>query len=88
MASSILDWVINKTVNPKLRVALQVFAMPNLSLGDVVTLDVKFKETRESYSKEREDVVQIDPSKKFIVFGIDYRRDPDGPNMVLNLVEA
>jgi hypothetical protein len=88
MASSILDWVINKTVNPKLHVSLQVFAMPNLSLGDVVTLDIKFKETRESYSEERAEVVQVDPSKKFIVFGIEYRRDADGPNMVVNLVEA
>jgi hypothetical protein len=62
--------------------------MPNLSLGDVVTLDIKFKETRESYSEERAEVVQVDPSKKFIVFGIEYRRDADGPNMVVNLVEA
>ena len=88
MASSILDWVINKTVNPKLYVSLQVFAMPNLSLGDVVNLDVKFKESRESYSEERAEIVQIDPLKKFIVYGIDYRRDPDGPNMIVNLVEA
>ena len=88
MASSILDWIINKTVNPKLYVTLQVFAMPNLSLGDVVNLNVKFKESRESYSEERAEIVQIDPLKKFIVYGIDYRRDPDGPNMIVNLVEA
>jgi hypothetical protein len=62
--------------------------MPNLSLGDVVNLDVKFKESRESYSEERAEIVQIDPLKKFIVYGIDYRRDPDGPNMIVNLVEA
>jgi hypothetical protein len=78
-AEDILGWIINKTKDPKKAIGLEMFAIPTLQLGDVVTLTYQ--------DKDGLDLV-TDSKTRFVVYNIDYSRSNAGPGMTVYLSEV
>jgi hypothetical protein len=78
-ANELMGWIVNKTMDPKQSVGVNIFAIPTLQLGDIVALNYK--------NAENIDIV-ASPNKKFIVYNIEYSRSVDGPSMSVYLAEV
>ena len=78
-AENILGWIINKTKDPKKAVGLEMFSIPTLQLGDIVTLTYQ--------NNDGLDLV-TDSETRFVVYNIDYSRSNSGPGMTVYLSEV
>ena len=78
-ANELMGWVISKTMDPKQSVGVSIFAIPTLQLGDIVTLNYK--------NSDNLDIVSSS-STRFVVYNIEYSRDPSGPSMSVYLSEV
>jgi hypothetical protein len=76
-ANSLMGWLSTKIMKPRKSIGVDIFAMPILQLGDIVQVD---------YSSE--DVYQVSPSDRFVVYQIDYSKTVDGPVMKIFLSEV
>ena len=78
-ANSLMDWIINKLMIPKRSIGVNIFSIPTLQLGDIVTINYK-------------DINNIDMitsnTSRFVVYNIDYSRSLDGPSMTVYLSEV
>jgi len=78
-ATNLMSWLVSKVVKPRKSVGLNIFAMPTLQLGDIVSIQYK----------DSENINQIeDSSKRFVVYNINYQRGIDGPSMSIYLSEV
>lgn len=77
-AESLLGWIINKSMKPKKVVGVNIFAMPILQLGDIVSIN---------YNKDGVDIVS-NPDTQFVVYNIEYARKNTGPEMTVYLAEV
>lgn len=78
-AENMMGWMISKIMKPRRSVGLNVFAMPTLQLGDIVTIDYK----------DEDGVPQAaNPSSRFVVYQIDYSKSVGGPEMTVFLSEV
>ncbi len=77
-ASNLMSWLISKTIRPRKKVFLESFGTSHLQLGDLVTIDYDLPDGYKF----------VEDNKKFIVFSISYKRNPEGPEMSLGLVEV
>jgi hypothetical protein len=66
-------------MHPKKSIGVNLFSIPTLQLGDIVTVD--YKDSTDL------DLVASDTSR-FVVYNIEYSRDTDGPNMTAYLSEV
>jgi hypothetical protein len=78
-AESLMNWIINKVMEPKKIIGANIFSIPTLQLGDIVTLDYK--------DSDGLNLVTAD-SARFVVYNINYSRSPDGPSMTIYLSEV
>jgi hypothetical protein len=78
-ANALMGWIINKVMHPKKSVGVNLFSIPTLQLGDIVTIDYK--------DSTGLDLVAVD-SSRFVVYNIDYSRNNNGPNMTIYLSEV
>ena len=78
-AESLMNWIINKVMEPKKIIGANIFSIPILQLGDIVTLDYK--------DSTGLDLVTAD-STRFVVYNINYSRNQDGPSMTIYLSEV
>jgi hypothetical protein len=78
-ADAMMNWIINKLMVPKKSVGMNIFSIPTLQLGDIVTINYK-----DSYGL---DLVSEDTSR-FVVYNIEYQRSESGPNMTIYLSEV
>jgi hypothetical protein len=78
-AESLMNWIINKVMEPKKIIGANIFSIPILQLGDIVTLDYK--------DSNGLDLVTAD-STRFVVYNINYSRNQDGPSMTIYLSEV
>jgi len=78
-AKSLMGWIINKVMVPKKSIGVNLFAIPTIQLGDIVTIDYK--------NEEGINVVSSDTSR-FVVYNIEYARNSNGPSMTLYLSEV
>jgi len=74
-----MNWIINKVMEPKKIIGANIFSIPILQLGDIVTLDYK--------DSNGLDLVTAD-STRFVVYNINYSRNQDGPSMTIYLSEV
>ena len=78
-AQQLMGWIINKIMKPKKAVGVNMFSIPTLQLGDIVTINYK-------------DSTGLDlvapTTDRFVIYNIKYGRDIDGPNMTLYLSEV
>jgi hypothetical protein len=78
-AESLMGWIINKVMHPKKSIGVNLFSIPTLQLGDIVTVDYK--------DSTGLDLVTSSDSR-FVVYNIDYTRNNSGPSMTIYLSEV
>ncbi|MEI7674985.1 MAG: hypothetical protein WCI60_04585, partial [bacterium] len=78
-AQALMGWIINKLMHPKKSVGVNIFSIPTLQLGDIVTIDYK--------DRNNLDMVASNTSR-FVIYNIDYSRGTDGPSMTVYLSEV
>lgn len=78
-AQSLMSWIINKLMNPKKSVGVNIFSIPTLQLGDIVTI---------SYKDNNNLDMIVSDSSRFVIYNIDYSRSLDGPSMTVYLSEV
>jgi hypothetical protein len=78
-ATDTLEWLISKITREKRIVSVDVFGMPIIQLGDIVSVDYT----------NADGVVELSPESRFIVYNIAYSRDSSsGPSTTLTLCEV
>jgi hypothetical protein len=77
-ANNLMKWLISKIMKPRKSVGVSVFANPTIQLGDILSI---------SYADSTNELA-FDPDKRFIVYSIDYKKDPSGPSMTLYMSEV
>jgi hypothetical protein len=77
-ASSLMKWMVEKTTKPRKSMGVQIFSIPTIQLGDIVTLD--YKENGVSMGSNA--------ASRFVVYNIEFSRSSDGPSMTLFLSEV
>ena len=78
-AESLMGWMIDKLMKPKKSVGLDIFAIPTIQLGDIVSINYKDDNGLDLVSPE---------SSRFVVYNIEYSRNPEGPNMKVYVSEV
>ena len=78
-ATNVMDWMVSKITKPRLSVAVEIFAMPHLQLGDIVKIDYKDNDNNYPVSLA---------STRFVVYSIKYDRSMEGPTMTVYLSEV
>jgi hypothetical protein len=78
-AEALMGWLINKLMKPKKSIGLDIFSIPTIQLGDIVTINYK--------DSNGLNLVSSDTSR-FVVYNTEYSRTPDGPNMKIYVSEV
>ena len=78
-AEALMGWIINKIMHPKKSVGVNLFSIPTLQLGDIVTIDYKDSDNLDLVASS---------SSRFVVYNIEYSRKVSGPDMTLYLAEV
>lgn len=76
-ATSLMSWLSTKIMKPRKSIGVDIFTMPILQLGDIVQVDYL-----------SDDVYQVSPTDRFVVYQIDYSKTVDGPIMKVYLSEV
>jgi hypothetical protein len=78
-AEEIIGWIAKKNLSPRKAVGVNLFSMPTLQLGDIVTINYK--------SDDGVDMV-VPEDTRMVVYNIDYNRNLEGPTMTVYLSEV
>jgi hypothetical protein len=78
-ANQLMGWLINKIMVPKKSIGLNLFSIPTLQLGDIVTINYQ--------NSDGVDMV-TDSSSRFVIYNMEYSRSNTGPSMTLYLSEV
>ena len=80
-ADTLMAWLVEKIMKPRISLGLKVFANPMLQLGDLVSVNIT--------ASDNPDIALAAPAtKKFVVYNIEYSRDASGPDMIVYLSEV
>lgn len=77
-AKSLMDWIMPKISKPRRSVGLDVFGLPILQLGDIVKIN---------YTSSGIDQI-YDASSNFVIYSIEYSKNPQGPSMLVYVSEV
>jgi len=78
-ADSMMNWIINKVMVPKKSIGVNIFSIPTLQLGDIVTVDYK----------DSDDLNLVTSNlSRFVIYNIEYSRSLEGPSMTIYLSEV
>jgi hypothetical protein len=66
-------------MKPRKSVGIELFGMPTIQLGDIVSIDYKSSDGIEQISKD---------DNRFVVYNIEYSRSGEGPSMQVYLSEV
>jgi hypothetical protein len=78
-AEELLGWIISKVKDPKKSIGIQMFAIPTLQLGDIVTVTYKNSDGLN---------LVTDEDTRFVIYNIEYSRNNTGPSMTVYLSEV
>jgi hypothetical protein len=78
-AQDLMGWIVNKIMKPRKSIGMSVFGMPTIQLGDLVRIKYKTKEGVDELGPE---------TGKFVVYYIEYAKDPKGPIVNIFLSEV
>ena len=78
-AEALMGWIINKVMKPKKSIGVNLFSIPTLQLGDIVTVNYKDSTGLDLVTSS---------ATRFVVYNIDYTRSPSGPSMTIYLSEV
>ena len=77
-AFNLMKWLVEKITKPRRSLGVQIFAIPTIQLGDIVSVDYK----------ENDISMASNPNNRFVVYNIEFSRSSDGPSMTLFLSEV
>ena len=77
-ATNLMKWLIEKVTKPRTSLGVQIFSIPTIQLGDIVSVDYK----------ENNISMATNPENRFVVYNIEFSRSSDGPSMTLFLSEV
>jgi hypothetical protein len=77
-ANSLMAWLNEKIMKPRMSIGVRIFPNPLIQLGDIVSID---------YKKDDVDAIASE-QKRFVVYNIEYTRSVTGPEMTLFLSEV
>jgi hypothetical protein len=77
-ANDMMEWLVNKTLRERKAIDLQAFGVPQLQLGDLVTIDFDMPEGNSF----------VDTTKQFVVYSMDFSRNREQKNTFLRLIEV
>ena len=78
-AEELIGWIAKKNLKPRKLVGLNIFSIPTLQLGDVVTIHYKNEDGLDILTPE---------STRYTVYNIDYSKSVDGTSMNVFLSEV
>ena len=78
-AYSLMRWLSEKIMKSRKSVGVEVFGLPTVQLGDIVSVSYKNENGVDEIASE---------DTRFVVYYIDYSRKPNGPSMNLYLSEV
>jgi hypothetical protein len=78
-ANNLMGWIIEKIMVPRKSIGVELYSIPTIQLGDIVTI---------SYQNEDGIDLVAKPDERFVVYNIEYRRSNTGPSMTLFLSEV
>jgi len=78
-AQSLMNWIINKIMHPKKSIGVNIFSIPTLQLGDIVTINYKDSNNLDMVAPN---------SSRFVIYNIEYSRSLNGPSMTVYLSEV
>jgi hypothetical protein len=78
-AENVLEWIIRKNIRPRKSVGINLFSMPILQVGDLVSISYKNSEGIDLVSSEK---------TKYVIYNINYSRSISGPDMTVYLSEV
>jgi hypothetical protein len=78
-AGALMQWIISKIMKPRKSIGIEIFGMPTIQLGDIVSIDYKSNDNIEQVSLE---------NNRFVVYNIDYSRSDQGPSIKIYLSEV
>jgi hypothetical protein len=78
-AQSLMGWIINKLMIPKKAVGADIFSIPTLQLGDIVTINYKDSNGLDLITSN---------AVRFVIYNIEYSRDNSGPSMKIFMSEV
>jgi hypothetical protein len=78
-AEDLMGWFVNKIMKPRKSVGLNIFSNPMIQLGDIVKINF-------TSSNQFEEIASAD--SRFVVYSIEYKRSPRGPEMKIYLSEV
>jgi len=78
-AQALMGWIINKVMIPKKSIGINIFSIPTLQLGDIVTIDYKDSSGLDLVTPQ---------SSRFVIYNIEYSRSESGPSMTIYVSEV
>ena len=78
-ANDLMRWMTTKVMNPRKSIGVDIFAIPTLQLGDIVTINYV-----NEYGKEP----VTSSNARFVVYNIQYSKSHSGPKMTVYLSEV
>lgn len=78
-AEKMMEWVLSKVAKPRLNVGADIFQMPIVQLGDLVTFD---------YRDNKDRHVLSNPDSQFVVYNMTYSKSEGSAEMVIYTTEV
>jgi hypothetical protein len=78
MAEDLIGWIVEKNLRPRKSIGLEIFALPTLQLGDIVSVDYVPLITP----------TVVSPDTRLVVYNISYSRNSEGPKMTVHVSEV
>ena len=79
-AEALMGWIINKVMVPKKSMGVNIFSIPTIQLGDIVSVNYKDEDNAMDLVTSTND--------RFVVYNIEYSRSLQGPSMIVYLSEV
>lgn len=73
-----MEWMINKNMKPRKKFSLNIFPIPTLQLGDIVSIQYDSPDGKEL----------VDSSSRFMIEQISYSRGLENISQILEVVEV
>jgi hypothetical protein len=78
-ANNLMGWLSEKIMKPRKSIGVSVFGLPTLQLGDIVNVEYT----------NNDGVNEVGAAdSRYVVYSIDYNRNPEGPEMTVYLSEV
>lgn len=77
-AAELMSWLVDKTMRERRQIVIKCFPMPNLQLGDIVTIDYVMPDNKR----------YVDETKRFVVSEISYSHSGEDISQIIRVVEV